>query len=179
MKKLLSVTLASFLFVSTPHHAQAQAAQSAADRSKALNALFAEIWEDRLQHSPEFASSIGDKRWNDQLTDYSVAAYNDRLARGREYLLGLSAIDTTGLSDQEQLSVDLMARQLAEDQEAANFKPWEMPVDQFNGLQSELPQMVSQLSFDTVKDYDDYIARLKKVSDGLSADQRQHDDGHR
>src|SRR5215475_11248500 len=164
MKKLLSVTLASFLLlVPTFHHSQAQTPQTAADRSKALSSLFADIWEDRLQHSPEFASSIGDKRWNDQLTDYSVASYNDRLARGREYLLRLSAIDTTGLSDQEQLSKDLMARQLAEEQEAANFKPWEMPVDQFNGLQSSLPQMVSTLSFDTVKDYDDYIARLKRV----------------
>jgi uncharacterized protein (DUF885 family) len=164
MKKLFSVILAfSLLVVPSFHGSQAQATQSAADRSKALSALFADMWEDRLQHSPEFASSIGDKRWNDQLTDYSVAAYNDRLARGREYLLRLSAIDTTGLSDQEQLSKDLMARELAEQQEAANFKPWEMPVDQFNGLQSELPQLVSQLSFDTIKDYDDYIARLKKI----------------
>jgi uncharacterized protein (DUF885 family) len=164
MKKLLSVIFASSLLIAPAFHlSQAQSAQSAADRSKALSALFADMWEDRLQHSPEFASSIGDKRWNDQLTDYSVAAYNDRLARGREYLLRLSAVDTTGLSDQEQLSKDLMARQLAEEQEAANFKPWEMPVDQFNGLQSELPQLVSVLSFDSVKDYDDYIARLKKV----------------
>jgi uncharacterized protein (DUF885 family) len=164
MKKLISITLASSLFlVSASLSLHAQTPQSSAERSKDLNALFAEMWQDRLEHSPEFASSIGDKRWNDQLTDYSVTAYNDRLARGREYLLRLSAIDTTGLSDQEQLSKDLMARQLAEDQEAAVFKPWEMPVDQFNGLQSSLPQLVSQLSFDTVKDYDDYIARLKKI----------------
>ena len=163
MKKFFSLALAiSFLLVSA-FQSHAQAAQSAADRSKALNALFADIWQDRLEHSPEFASSIGDKRWNDQLSDYSVAAYNDKLSRERDYLLRLAQIDTTGLSDQEQLSKDLMARQLAEDQEAANFKPWEMPVDQFNGLQSELPQLVSVLSFDTVKDYDDYIARLKKV----------------
>ena len=164
MKKLISLALASsLLFVTASKSLYAQAAQSAADRSKALNALFADIWQDRLEHSPEFASSIGDKRWNDQLSDYSVAAYNDRLSRERDYLLRLAQIDTTGLSDQEQLSKDLMARQLAEDQEAANFKPWEMPVDQFNGLQSDLPQLVSVLSFDTVKDYDDYIARLKKV----------------
>src|ERR1700761_2887226 len=163
MKKFFSLALAiSFLLVSA-FQSHAQAAQSAADRSKALNALFADIWQDRLEHSPELASSIGDKRWNDQLSDYSVAAYNDKLSRERDYLLRLAQIDTTGLSDQEQLSKDLMARQLAEDQEAANFKPWEMPVDQFNGLQSELPQLVSVLSFDTVKDYDDYIARLKKV----------------
>jgi uncharacterized protein (DUF885 family) len=163
MKKFFSLALAiSFLLVSA-FQSHAQAAQSAADRSKALNALFADIWQDRLEHSPEFASSIGDKRWNDQLSDYSVAAYNDKLSRERDYLLRLAQIDTTGLSDQEQLSKDLMARQLAEDQEAANFKPWEMPVDQFNGLQSDLPQLVSVLSFDTVKDYDDYISRLKKV----------------
>ena len=45
------------------------------DRRAALKALFAEIWEDQLRQSPEFASSIGDKRYNDQLSDYSVAAY--------------------------------------------------------------------------------------------------------
>lgn len=164
MKKLLYFAL-SFSLIAVPayHLLQAQAAQSAADRSKALNALFAEIWQDHLQHSPEFASSIGDKRWNNQLTDYSVAAYNERLTRGRDYLMRLAAIDTTGLSEQEQLSKDLMARELAQEQEEANFKPWEMPVNQFNGLQSSLPQLVSQLSFDSTKDYDDYIARLKKV----------------
>ena len=37
------------------------------DRRKALSSLFDEIWQDRLSHSPEFASSIGDKRYNDQL----------------------------------------------------------------------------------------------------------------
>lgn len=165
MKKLLSVTLVSSL-LAVPAFLRTQAQQatpSAAERSKALSSLFAEMWQDRLEHSPEFASSIGDKRWNDQLTDYSVAAYNARLARGRDYLIKLAEIDTTGLSSQEQLSKDLMARELAEQQEAANYKPWEMPVDQFNGLQSSLPQLVSTLSFDTVKDYDDYIARLKKM----------------
>ncbi len=60
------------------------------DRRAALKALFAEIWEDQLRHSPEFASSIGDKRYNDQLTDYSVATYNDRLARGRDYIFRLA-----------------------------------------------------------------------------------------
>jgi uncharacterized protein (DUF885 family) len=133
------------------------------DRRKALNDLFQQIWEDRLQHSPEFASSIGDKRYNDQLSDYSVAAYNADLDRGRQYILQLGSIDTTGLSDQEQLSADLMMRSLIESQGEAEFKPWEMPVDQMDGLHSSLPRMVAQLSFDTVKDYDDYIARLNKI----------------
>lgn len=163
--------LAASLAADSPFHAAAQkltAAPNAApasleDRRKALSDLFHEMWEDRLRHSPEFASSLGDKRYNDQLTDYSVAAYNDQLTRGRDYILRLGTIDTTGLGDQEVLSADLMMRNLIEQQEASEFKPWEMPVDQFNGLHSGLPQLVARLSFDSVKDYDDYIARLTKI----------------
>jgi uncharacterized protein (DUF885 family) len=142
-----------------------QSAQPAdlASREKALNDLFAQIWEDHLSHNPEFASTIGDKRWNDQLTDYSVETYNTELARSREYLEKLGQIDTTGMDDQLVLSKDLMVRQLIEQEEASQFKPWEMPVNQFNGLHLELPQLVPQLSFASVKDYDDYIARLSKV----------------
>ena len=45
----------------------------------------------------------------------------------------------------------------------ARFKPWEMPVTQFQGLYLELPRLVPQLSFDTADDYDHYITRLGKV----------------
>ncbi|HEY6446264.1 MAG TPA: DUF885 domain-containing protein, partial [Acidobacteriaceae bacterium] len=85
------------------------------------------------------------------------------LARGREYLDNLAQIDTSGMTDQEALSKDLMVRQLIEQQEESQFKPWEMPVNQYNGLQLDLPQLVPQLSFSTAKDYDDYIARLGKI----------------
>ena len=144
--------------------AQAPAASAdLASREKALGDLLAQIWEDHLSHQPEFASTIGDRRWNDQLTDYSVETYNVQLARGREYLERLGAIDTTGMSGQDILSKDLMVRQLIEQQEESQFKPWEMPVSQFAGLHLSLPQLVPRLSFASEKDYDDYIARLKKV----------------
>ena len=61
-----------------------------AARSKALATLLDAIWQDRLKHSPEFASSIGDKRYNDQLTDYSVKEVNAALGRGSEYIQRLS-----------------------------------------------------------------------------------------
>src|ERR1700733_569373 len=144
-------------------HSQLAANAPLEDRRKALDSLFDEIWQNRLSHEPEFASSIGDKRYNDQLTDYSVDYYNEQLGLGRDYIIRLGSIDTTGMSDQEVLSKDLMVRQLVDQQEAAEFKPWEMPVNQFSGLHSELPQLVSRLSFDAVKDYDDYTARLTKI----------------
>jgi uncharacterized protein (DUF885 family) len=141
---------------------------SVAARSKALSALLSEIWEDQLKHSPEFASSIGDKRYNDQLTDYSDKAVNASLARGLEYIQRLGEIDTTGLTDQEKLSSELKLRSLIDDQQAAKFKEWELPVNQFNGFHTDLPQLPSRLQFDSAKDYDDYIARMKKVPNAFS-----------
>ena len=138
-------------------------AASVEARSEALTALFAEIWEDQLKHAPEYASSLGDKRYNDQLTDYSVAAVNEALGRGRTFIERLGAIDATGLPEQQRLSAELMMRSLIDEQEMARFKEWEMPVNQFEGLQTELPQLAPRLTFETVKDYDDYTARLKKV----------------
>jgi uncharacterized protein (DUF885 family) len=155
----------------SPAGAQAPAAQataSVAERSQALSKLLADIWEDRLKHSPEYASSLGDKRYNDQLTDYSVQEVNASLARGREFIQRLGGIDTAGLSDQERLSADLMLRSLIDDQEGATFKEWEMPVNQFTGFHTDLAQMVNNLPFETVKDYDDYIVRLKKVPKAFS-----------
>jgi uncharacterized protein (DUF885 family) len=153
----------AFVLATTMMFSAISFSQTLEERRKNLTTVLGEIWQDRLEHSPEFASSIGDKRYNDQLTDYSVRAYNQQLDRGRAYLLRLGGIDTTGLTAQEQLSKDLMVRDLVEQQEEATFKPWEMPVNQFYGLHVELPQLVLRLSFDNVKDYDDWIARLKKI----------------
>ena len=79
------------------------------DRRKALNAVFHDSWEDNLEHSPEFASIIGDKRWNDKISDRSVKAFNEGLAREQAFMLRLAAIDPTGFTDQEKISRDLLS----------------------------------------------------------------------
>jgi uncharacterized protein (DUF885 family) len=137
--------------------------ESVAARSKALNELFHDMWEDTLKHSPEFASSLGDRRWNDQLSDLSPRAENTNLERRRGFLARLAAIDTTGLTAQEKLSAELMQRELIQQEEGARFKEWELPVNQFHGIHTDLPSEVVDWPFETVKDYDDYIARLHKM----------------
>ena len=136
---------------------------SVAARRAALNTLFHDIWEDTLKTSPVFASQIGDLRYNDKLDDISPRAIDQELGRRRAFLFRLLAIDTTGLSDQEKLSATLMQRQLIEDEQAATFKEWEFPVNQFHGVHTDLPGMVPDLPFATVKEYDDYIARLHAI----------------
>ena len=83
------------LFICAPSaRPQNTAAASVEDRRKALNAVFQQYWEDDLEHSPEFASTIGDKRYNNKISDYSVKAENEQLAREQAFLLRLAAIDT-------------------------------------------------------------------------------------
>lgn len=167
---LLSLALVSPLSV-LPSHAQAlkvdpnasSAPQSLEDRRKALNRLFFDYWEDNLRHSPEFASSIGDKRYNDQITDYSVKAYNEGIEREQGFLMRLAAIDPTGFTAQENISRNLLLRQFTDDIEASEFKEWEMPVTQMGGIQDTYPRLVEELSFTNVKDYDDWIARLHAI----------------
>ena len=133
------------------------------DRERALKDIFHEYWEAYLARNPEFASSIGDERWNDKLTDRSVSAENAWLGREQDWLLKLAEIDPTGLSDDEKLSQELLIRRFTNDEEGAEFKEWEMPVNQMAGIQLELPELTGQVSFNTVKDYEDWIARMRAV----------------
>ncbi len=121
---------------------------------------------------------IGDKRYNDQTSDYSVQAVNDGLAREQKFLMRLVAIDPTGFTDQEKISQDLLMREFEMDQEGAEFKEWEMPVNQMGGIYSDYPQLAAELSFTTVKDYDDWIARLHAMPTAFAQVTDEHVDRH-
>lgn len=143
--------------------AQAQDSPTLEARRKALNDLLHEQWEYRLSSSPLFASFLGDKRWNDKLDDFSQETIDKNLEASRKFLERFEAIDTTGFPEQEALNKELMVRDLRMELEGARFKEWEMPVDQWNGIHIALPQLVNILSFQSVKDYEDYISRLKQI----------------
>ncbi|HXP47707.1 MAG TPA: DUF885 domain-containing protein [Terriglobales bacterium] len=141
------------------------AAAPAADleaRRKALNDLLAEQWEYTLKTSPEYASILGDKRYNDQLSDVSLKFVLDDLEMTRKFLARFEAIDTSGFPEQEGLSKALMVRDLKQQLDFARFKEWEMPVTQLGGPHLDTPQLVALLAFTNVKDYEDYVARLRK-----------------
>ena len=74
-------------------HAQTPSTAPLEERRKALNALFEEYWQANLERSPEFASQLGDTRYNDRISDYSVKAENAWLAREQNFLMQLAAID--------------------------------------------------------------------------------------
>ncbi|HEX7893537.1 MAG TPA: DUF885 domain-containing protein [Terriglobales bacterium] len=159
-----------------PTFSQSRRATSRQDHTKQLHALFDEEWQYELRTSPEMATALGDHRYNDRLSDESPEFFKSDLEAHRSFLARFEAFPSAGLSHQDALSLKLMLRNLREDIEGAQFKSWEMPVSQQNGPQIELPELVTITPFDTVKDYEDYIARLRgipRVFDQVTANMRQ------
>ncbi len=158
--------LICLLAIATLIPASLVAANSSADlesRRKALNDLLHEQWEYTMKHSPIYASILGDKRYNDQLDDFSQKAIDEDLEETKGFLTRFEAINSTGFPEQEVLNKRLMVRDLKMNLEGARFKSWKMPVNQSSGIHIDAPQLVSVLSFESVKDYEDYIARLKQL----------------
>ena len=146
----------------------AQNPKPVADRVAAQDALFEEQYESDLKNFPERATAFGDYRYNDKLTDYSLEAITQRNKTNQEFLVRLKAIDTTGFSDQDQLSHDLMMRVLQQRITDYSFKEYEMPINQQNGIHTSLADLPNSMPFTTVKQYEDYISRLHQIPRVLS-----------
>ena len=65
-----------------------------ARRAQLRDALQAE-WEYRLRTYPEFATYIGDPRYNDRLSDYSPEAIAKQVEHSKQQLKVFEAIDTS------------------------------------------------------------------------------------
>jgi uncharacterized protein (DUF885 family) len=130
-------------------------------RRDALRQLLDAHWDWTLENNPELASYLGDRRWNDRLTDLSLEAIRRRLDETAEWLRKFEAIDVSGFPEQEILNARLIIDELSNDVEDAQWEGWLMPVNQMDGIHLDFPQLVSLLTFQTEKDYEDLIARYR------------------
>ncbi len=169
-----SVTLAAPLQAAPA--AQSVAKGDVASRVQALNALLAEQWEYTLKNSPEFATILGDLRYNDHWSDVSLAHMRADHQATQDFLKRFEAIDTSGFPDSDKLNQQLMVRQLKDSLRSYDLKLYEMPLDQMSGVHIALAGFVSSIPFNSTREYDDYLARLKavpKLFDQVTAVARQ------
>jgi uncharacterized protein (DUF885 family) len=146
----------------------AQPTKSITDRLAEQNALFDQQYESDLRNFPLRATAYGDYRYNDQLGEYSLAAILQRHKTDEEFLARIRAISTDGFSDQDQLSHDLMIRLLQQRLADFDLEEYEMPINQQNGIHTSLADLPLSVPFDSVKHYEDYVARLHQIPRVLS-----------
>src|SRR5271170_6620704 len=152
-----------FLLVVVAGSVFAQTLKPVADRLATQNALFDEYYETDLRNFPERATAYGDYRYNDKLAEYSLAAIFQRHQTDGAFLARIEAIPSTGFSDQDQLSHDLLVRVLQQRIADFDLKEYEMPINQQNGIHTSLADLPLSMPFDSVKHYKDYIARLHQI----------------
>jgi uncharacterized protein (DUF885 family) len=161
MQKILLTVL---FFVLTPF-------THAATPSQQINALFDADWQWTMRANPEFATMVGDTRYNDRLTDTSLAASKAHNAHQIDMLAQAKRIDRGALRGQELISYDLFVYEKEKAIENAGFYAYNMqPITQIEGIQIAFPQLVAQMPFKNARDYTNYLARLRalpKHIDGL------------
>ncbi|MDB6154009.1 MAG: hypothetical protein JWL90_2462 [Chthoniobacteraceae bacterium] len=127
-----------------------------------FHSLLDREWDYSMKESPTTASLLGDRRWNDRWPDLSVEAMARRNEHAKELLVALGAIQRAGLSAKDQVSYDLLRfeTELGIDEFASRL--WTLPINQRDGIQLA-DDFAGALRFETVKDYEEWIARLRAL----------------
>jgi uncharacterized protein (DUF885 family) len=150
-------TLAFFLCVFCTLGLASHAQQTA---SKALHDLIDSEWDYEMREYPETASERGERRWNDLWTDESLPAIERRYRHNLDVLASLKKIDRSSLSPADQLNYDLFKEEYEHGVEGHKFHTFLMPLNQREGIQT-IDDLADALRFETLKDYEDWIARLR------------------
>jgi uncharacterized protein (DUF885 family) len=135
-----------------------------------LKTLFEQQWENTLRESPVFATTLGDTRYNDRLSDEGLAAEERRLDSTRVFLARLRAIPRDSLTRPDQINRDIMERSLRDAIESAALGDFLIPITNREGFHTSFPQIADRLPFRTTQDYRNYISRLvafRKYSGGF------------
>lgn len=140
------------------------AGASFADATMDFEQLLEEQWEWQLKSSPVRASMLGDRRYNDRWTDQSLKAIKRRNNARKEFLRRVYAINKNELSADDRLNYELFRRQLQKDVDGHRFRGHLMPFSHRGGVQN-LDNLTSRLPLVTVRDFDDWLARLGNIDE--------------
>ena len=166
-RALAAIVLASTLLGAL---ALATRAGDEASASQELKELFASDWSWTMEQWPTWASELGDRRWNDRWEDVSEAAFARRNDHARATLAHLAKIEAGELSPEDELDARLFRRGLEEGLEEFDLDLYLLRIDQQGGIQNR-DDLASSLRFETVKDYEDWLARLVAFKDYAAQEQ--------
>jgi uncharacterized protein (DUF885 family) len=159
MKKLI-------LFISLISFFSCQKEKNAGQKNLQLDKIIADYYEDQLKLSPLSATFNGDDRYNDLLnidfTDSHRALVKSTLEK---YQKSIQEIDRESLNTNDQLTYDLIERDVKLGMEGLSFPENLIPLNQFYGFHLTFAQLGSGSviqPFITVKDYDNWSKRMVK-----------------
>jgi len=131
-----------------------------------LDRIYDDAWQRWLREDPTLATSIGDSRYNDRWPDLSPAAIKKTNDADQAALAALGAIDSAALGSPDRLNYDIVKFEFERRLALARFKPRLWWITQLGSVQTPNSlQTTSEIAeitpFATVRDYENWIARLR------------------
>ncbi len=133
------------------------------DPQAELHALFDADWEFSVQEYPVFATSVGRHEFNARLAAVTEADQARRAEKYKDFLDKLHDIDRAELNREDRVSYDMFARDLEDNIAAYKFKSYLVPFNSDSGFHTGFARLANTMPFRTVKDYENYLARLKQT----------------
>ncbi|MFK7952690.1 MAG: DUF885 family protein [Ekhidna sp.] len=156
MKKLSILLIPIILFSCQP--------QAEQEQQKPISEVFEDYYQDRLKLFPMEATYAGDERYNDIFPNNLTADYENQV---REMFTGyknaLSAYDKAALTEEEQMSYDVLMWECDMGLSELEFSTELLPVDQFWSIHLSIGQFASGSSvqpFKTAEDYENWLNRV-------------------
>ena len=136
--------------------------------SEEFHKLLNEEWNKGIVENPEWATRLGDNRFNDKLNDASFEMILERQDDSRTLLQKVELIDRSDLDKEDQLNYDLYINRIKQSIEGYAFQSYLMPIDQMGGIQIGFAGISSYMPFKSKKDYNNYLSRLKAFPEKVS-----------
>ena len=160
MMKIVPIVTLSILFCCSPK-ATVNDDKSMNSEAKKFHSLLDDEWKKNVEEYPEWATRLGDNRFNDKLNDASYEKIIQRQKKTRELLEKIKDIDRSALSVDDQLNYDLFLNDLIHGIEGFEFLSYLMPISQMGGLQISFAGISNYMPFRSINDHDNYIARMR------------------
>ena len=124
-------------------------------------------WDEDLKDNPIFASLLGDKRFNQDITPNNIEYYQNRISILEEKKQKLKAFDFNKLNPDNKLNYKLLKLNLDNSIEASSYPSYYMSLNQRGGVQSYY-ETGDRLVYSSKIDYEDWLIRLSKYSDNIN-----------
>lgn len=144
-------TICLLIFTAVPDAAPAET----------FSQLLHDAWENSLREDPLRATRVGDHRFNDRLPDESPAAQVRRQQARKKFQQRLAAIDRDQLPAADRVHYDVFRQQLEMGVAEHELNSHLMPITNRWGFHVGFAELYRTVPLKTVKDYENYLARLR------------------
>ncbi len=145
-------------------HTDVSGSSDLASDSAKVHRLFDDFWEEIVSQDPAYATSLGDHRFDDKLSDVSEGAWQRHYNSLRAIQKRAAQIDPGHLPAADAINLKLLTNRVDRELAGERFRAYLMPLTHTDGIHLSLMQLPGIHPFKTVVDYENYLCRLEAFS---------------